>query len=153
MRRQETLMIEQALLRTSCYVFSAAILLAVGCKDTQVPSSGAPAATQEPGGSAVVAGPPAEAPVEAPVEAPPVEAPPAATATAGENVQPPPDDSTDKFVECTTRTNICTREYRPVCGKLTDGARKTYSNKCVACSDTNVLGYTAAACKTDQPPT
>ena len=35
---------------------------------------------------------------------------------------------------------------------LADGARKTYSNKCVACSDTNVLGYTANACAPETPP-
>jgi hypothetical protein len=151
MRRQETLMIEQALLRTSTFLFSAAILLAVGCKDTQSTSSGAPG-TQAPGGSAVVAETPTEQPSEQPIEQKPPGTEPAVTATAGEANTPPPDGSTEKFVECTTRTNICTREYRPVCGKLTDGARRTYSNKCVACSHAEVLGYTANACESETPP-
>lgn len=132
-------MIEQALLRTFTFVFSAAILCAGGCKDTSSPGSGVPG---EPGGGAGTAAP-------APVETQP-EATPVVTATAGETDAPPaPGDST--FIECTTRTDICTREYMPVCGKLTDGTARTYSNKCVACSDQAVRGYTAGACPEVQP--
>lgn len=138
-------MIEQAFLRTSSFVFSAAILLAAGCKDTQSAGSGAPV-TQEPGGGGGVAGP-GEVKVDEPVD--PRQAGAGVTATAGEGV--PPDDSTTKFVECTERPTMCTREYRPVCGKLADGSRKTFGNKCVACSDPNCLGYTAGPCEGPEP--
>ncbi|MCY1006388.1 hypothetical protein OV079_12620 [Nannocystis pusilla] len=77
-------------------------------------------------------------------------------ATAGDPASPtnPPasGDSTTVFVECTTRSSMCTREYSPVCGKLSDGARKSYSNKCVACSDHAVVGYSPGACP-EPPPT
>lgn len=138
-------MIEQALLRTLTFVFSAAVLCAGGCKDTSSPNSGVPG---EGGGSGAAGGTVAPDPT---VEATP-EATPVATATAGESeVAPRPNDST--FVECTVRTDICTREYMPVCGTLTDGSHRSYPNKCVACSDQAVRGYVAGACPEDQPPT
>lgn len=142
-------MIEQALLRTLTLVFSAAVLFAGGCKDTSTTGSGVPGSNVEPAGGSAVAPEPTE---PTPETKPSIEPTPM-TATAGESAVPPgPGDSTDTFTECTTRTNICTREYSPVCGKLSDGTRKTYSNKCVACSDQAVLGFSAGACP-EPPPT
>jgi hypothetical protein len=132
-------MIEQALLRTLTFVFSAAVLCAGGCKDTSSPNSGVPGEAVSPGGGGgtVAADSPAEDHAEA---------------TTGERaVVPRPEDST--FVECTVRTEVCTREYMPVCGTLTDGSQRSYSNKCVACSDQAVRGYVTGACPDDQPPT
>ena len=51
----------------------------------------------------------------------------------------------EPFKECKNpRPKMCTMIYAPVCGRET---RKTYSNACVACSDTNVKTYTKGACK------
>lgn len=141
----------RATLRTSSLLLGAAILLVTGCKDTTNAGSGSPA-TQEPGGSAFVSAPADEAKSEqTPVPAA------AATATAAEAAQPGesgPPDSTEVFVECTgERPTVCTREYRPVCGKLASGERKTYGNKCTACADTDVLAYSAGACEERTPPT
>jgi len=36
--------------------------------------------------------------------------------------------------------------YDPVCGALEGGGRKTYSNACVACSDSAVMIYSEGAC-------
>jgi hypothetical protein len=55
------------------------------------------------------------------------------------------------------RSQICTREYLPVCATRDTGVRcvttpcpsseqKTYSNGCTACADEKVLGYIANAC-------
>ncbi|MDX2494977.1 MAG: hypothetical protein QNK27_08465 [Desulfuromusa sp.] len=44
------------------------------------------------------------------------------------------------------RPEICTMDYRPVCGQL-DGSSKTYSNGCVACSDLQVTGYVEGECQ------
>lgn len=45
-----------------------------------------------------------------------------------------------------TRPQICTRDYRPVCGELKDGSLKTYSNGCESCADVNVIGYRDGEC-------
>ncbi|HEB82777.1 MAG TPA: hypothetical protein ENJ11_07935 [Gammaproteobacteria bacterium] len=45
-----------------------------------------------------------------------------------------------------TRPQICTREYRPVCGRLAEGGSKTYSNGCEACADGEVVAFSADAC-------
>ncbi len=56
------------------------------------------------------------------------------------------------------RPEICTKEYLPVCAQKDTGVRcvttpcpstedVTYSNACVACSDSKVHGYVAGACK------
>jgi len=56
------------------------------------------------------------------------------------------------------RSEICTREYRPVCATRDTGVRcvttpcpateiKTYSNACTACSDPKVLGYRVGSCE------
>ena len=45
------------------------------------------------------------------------------------------------------RPEICTQEYLPVCGLLTSGRTKTYSNACTACSDPEVLEHRPEACE------
>ncbi len=44
------------------------------------------------------------------------------------------------------RPQMCTKDYRPACGLLRDGTRKTYSNACSACSDPQVMTQGAGAC-------
>lgn len=43
------------------------------------------------------------------------------------------------------RTEMCTRDYTPVCG-LSDSGSKTYSNACTACADKSVFSYTSGEC-------
>jgi len=56
------------------------------------------------------------------------------------------------------RSQICTREYLPVCATRDTGIRcitapcpsteeKTYGNGCTACADVKVINYRAGACK------
>jgi len=52
----------------------------------------------------------------------------------------------DKPGRCVVQTQICTREYRPVCG--CDG--KTYSTECIANSNGVSAAY-QGVCKTDVP--
>jgi len=47
------------------------------------------------------------------------------------------------------RPEVCTMHYDPVCGAQQDGGRNTYSNACVACSDSAVIGYSEGACADD----
>ena len=49
------------------------------------------------------------------------------------------------------RPQACTMEYIPVCGHLYSGERKTYSNACAACSDSEVSGRHPGACKEPEP--
>ena len=44
------------------------------------------------------------------------------------------------------RPQVCTRDYRPACGLLRDGSRKTYGNACSACSNPEVVTQAAGAC-------
>ena len=44
------------------------------------------------------------------------------------------------------RPQMCTKDYRPACGQLRDGTRKTYGNACTACSDPQVVTQGAGAC-------
>lgn len=44
------------------------------------------------------------------------------------------------------RPQMCTRDYRPACGVLRDGSRKTFSNACSACADADVMSQAAGAC-------
>ena len=46
-----------------------------------------------------------------------------------------------------TRPEVCTQEYDPVCAQRKDGSHKTYPNGCSSCSDAEVVGYKAGACK------
>ena len=139
-------MIQQALLRTLTLAFGTTVLFAGGCKDTSGAGSGVPGPVADPAGTAGAGGGGAQTPVEATPETTPVADP------ASPTNPPSSGDSTAVFVECTTRSSMCTREYNPVCGKLSDGSRKSYSNKCVACSDHAVVGYSPGACP-EPPPT
>lgn len=65
-----------------------------------------------------------------------------------------PTEGTGGTVTCTPDTRkggMCTREYSPVCGSLADNTSKTFSNKCVACSDEKVVRYVAGPCPGDPP--
>ena len=44
------------------------------------------------------------------------------------------------------RPQVCTMDYRPVCGTLKDGSMKTYSNGCGACADVEVVSWVENAC-------
>ncbi|WP_114326065.1 hypothetical protein [Candidatus Colwellia aromaticivorans] len=60
------------------------------------------------------------------------------------------DKSVNNIVTCIDpRPQICTMDYRPVCGLMNENKIKTYSNGCGACSDPKVLSYTDQACQDD----
>ena len=75
---------------------------------------------------------------------------------------PPAAETVRDAVECVDpRSPICTQDYLPVCGLRDTGIRcvttpcdssewKTYSNACVACSDTSVELYRPGACEADR---
>ncbi len=51
-----------------------------------------------------------------------------------------------EFTECKDpRSEMCTREYRPVCAKR-GSEWVTKGNSCTACADPKVRGYTKDAC-------
>ena len=69
----------------------------------------------------------------------------------------PQGSSTDKsVVACEDpRPQMCTMDYRPVCGLREDGSEKTYSNGCAACSDPQVQSWRPGSCEqtdVDQQP-
>ena len=48
------------------------------------------------------------------------------------------------------RPELCTQDYRPVCGVRDTGVsmeRATYGNACTACSNPDVLGYSEGMCE------
>lgn len=50
-------------------------------------------------------------------------------------------------VECEApRPEICTFEYRPVCGLEQGGEWRTEGNGCSACANPEILGYNEGAC-------
>lgn len=63
------------------------------------------------------------------------------------------------FAQCIEpRPELCTQDYRPVCGLRGTGVRcvttpcesterLTYGNSCSACSDRDVVGYTQGVCE------
>lgn len=63
------------------------------------------------------------------------------------------------WVECVVpRPEICTKEWRPVCGLRDTGVRcvttpcpswetKTYGNACAACADVDVYGWRPGECE------
>lgn len=71
---------------------------------------------------------------------------------------PTPPDMQGGFTQCESpRPQMCTREYRPVCGHVDTGIRcvtvpcpserhKTYGNACGACADEKVIGYEVGDC-------
>ena len=60
------------------------------------------------------------------------------------NIQSPENPQSTKCTE--PRPEMCTMDYNPVCGHLTDGSFKTFSNGCNACSDSNVISYIPGEC-------
>lgn len=69
-----------------------------------------------------------------------------------------PESAVERTVCQDPRPEMCTREYRPVCGLKDTGIRcvtepcpssehKTYGNACDACADPAVLSYSAGACE------
>ena len=44
------------------------------------------------------------------------------------------------------RPQVCTMDYRPVCGTLGDASVKTYANGCGACGDANVVSWIEGEC-------
>lgn len=50
-------------------------------------------------------------------------------------------------VTCTQpRPEVCTKDFRPVCGTRRDGTRRTYGNGCSACADQNVVSHIPGPC-------
>ncbi|NQZ91239.1 MAG: lipoprotein [Moritella sp.] len=45
------------------------------------------------------------------------------------------------------RPQMCTMDYRPVCGTTEPGELKTFSNACGACADVTVRGYSEGECQ------
>jgi len=44
------------------------------------------------------------------------------------------------------RPQMCTMDFKPVCGVFSEGTTKTFSNACTACSDKNILGFQEGKC-------
>lgn len=60
------------------------------------------------------------------------------------------DDKFDdkKLTKCVSpKPEVCTKEYKPVCGFEADGNYKTFSNACMACSVAEINAYDDGACK------
>ncbi|MAZ89784.1 MAG: hypothetical protein CL693_19280 [Cellvibrionaceae bacterium] len=56
-------------------------------------------------------------------------------------------DSAQSMTRCTEpRPQMCTMDYRPVCGMSAEGQQKTYSNGCGACSNALVDSWREGAC-------
>ncbi|CAA0094945.1 Uncharacterised protein [Zhongshania aliphaticivorans] len=78
--------------------------------------------------------------------------------TSTDTQAPAPPTMQSGFTACeSTRPEMCTREYRPVCGHIDTGVRcvtapcpserhNTYGNACSACADENVIGYEIGDC-------
>ena len=55
-----------------------------------------------------------------------------------------------KVVVCEApRSQICTMDYKPVCGLMKGKGNQTFSNGCGACSNPKVISYTDKACDYD----
>jgi len=66
--------------------------------------------------------------------------------SAGSVPQDSPDHPT--FTQCVNpRPQVCTHDYRPVCGESEDGTTKTYGNACGACSHQTVIGHRPGECQ------
>jgi hypothetical protein len=83
--------------------------------------------------------------------------------SACQNKQPIPSPKSDPiptgaYSKCKEpRPELCTQEFRPVCGKVDTGVRcvtkpcpssenKTYPNACTACTDPKVYGFWKTLC-------
>jgi len=84
---------------------------------------------------------------------------PSACRSQGPPEGPPAAADAADFTACTDpRPEMCTQDYRPVCGLRDTGVRcvtapcdaateeRTYSNACVACSHADVHGWRPGAC-------
>lgn len=64
---------------------------------------------------------------------------------------PLPDPLPPDLAQCVDpRPQLCTQDYRPVCGVRDTGVsteRQTYGNACTACSNPDVLGYSEGMCE------
>jgi hypothetical protein len=61
--------------------------------------------------------------------------------------QSPPSSSPPPGAVCTgQRPQMCTRDYRPVCGTDVRGASRTFGNPCEACADRQVVSHRPGAC-------
>ena len=59
----------------------------------------------------------------------------------------PPAPPAPGQVTCTQpRPEVCTKDFRPVCGTRRDGTRQTYGNGCSACADQNVVSHVPGPC-------
>ncbi len=45
------------------------------------------------------------------------------------------------------RPQVCTREYRPVCGVRADDTRQTFGNACTACAEPGVVRHVPGPCR------
>lgn len=63
----------------------------------------------------------------------------------GQGAEPPQDTAYQSCPE--RRPEICTQEYRPVCGLTDDQLQHTYGNACTACGDEKVHGYITGECE------
>jgi len=53
----------------------------------------------------------------------------------------------DLTVCAKSRPQICTMIYAPVCAQNKDAEKKTYASDCMACSYSEVVGYTDGVCE------
>jgi hypothetical protein len=61
--------------------------------------------------------------------------------------QPPPPSAGPQSTVCTgQRPQMCTRDYRPVCGTDVRGASRTFGNACEACADKQVVSHRTGTC-------
>jgi hypothetical protein len=71
----------------------------------------------------------------------------AAAAPACAQQTPPAPPAPAGQITCTMpRPQVCTKQYRPVCGARRDGTRQTYGNACEACADPNVASHVSGPC-------
>ncbi|MFV0477923.1 MAG: hypothetical protein ACK5ME_08820 [Parahaliea sp.] len=47
------------------------------------------------------------------------------------------------------RPQVCTMEYNPVCGVISDGQRQSYSSPCNACAHDEVTSFEPGRCEGD----
>ena len=45
------------------------------------------------------------------------------------------------------RPEMCTMQYEPVCARLLDNTRQSFSNSCSACAEKQTVAYQSGECK------